>query len=34
MLGAFLAPNLLMLALAIAVFGLSGAVFSLARWPT
>ena len=31
MLGAFLAPNLLMLALAVAAFGLSGAVFSLAR---
>ena len=31
LLGAFLAPNLVMLALAVAVFGLSGAVFSLAR---
>ncbi len=31
LLGAFLAPNLLLLGLAIAAFGLSGAVFSLAR---
>lgn len=31
LLGAFLAPNLILLALAIAAFGLSGAVFSLAR---
>ena len=31
LLGAFLAPNLALLAIAIAVFGLSGAVFSLAR---
>jgi MFS family permease len=31
LLGAFLAPNLMVLAFAIAAFGLSGAVFSLAR---
>jgi MFS family permease len=31
LLGAFLAPNLIVLALAISIFGLSGAVFSLAR---
>ena len=31
LLGAFLAPNLILFALAVAVFGLSGAVFSLAR---
>ena len=31
LLGAFLAPNLALLAIAITVFGLSGAVFSLAR---
>ena len=31
LLGAFLAPNLVLLALAIAAFGLSGSVFSLAR---
>ncbi len=31
LLGAFLAPNLILLAVAIVAFGLSGAVFSLAR---